>query len=151
MNLYSQLCKKLNSKSNPLLSYTLLKCFKLSDSDGNLMLVLSIIHKFQNISLKPKHLAEREIMTCYNVKSPFRSADFENDSISGTSRSKVCVQRHQIFDQLLPALILQFATVFVCVKEYRDGHTHWTRLSPLVTRVVSLGRLPLRSSSKTTP
>jgi hypothetical protein len=88
------------------------------------MLVLSIIHKFQNISRKPKHLAESEIMTCYNVKSPIRSADFENNSLSGTSHSKVCVQRHQIFDQLLPALILQFATVFVCVKEYRDGHTH---------------------------
>jgi hypothetical protein len=123
MNLYSQLHKNLNSKSNPLLSYTLLKCFKLSDSDGNLMLVLSIIHKFQNISLKPKHLAESEITTCYNVKSPFRSADFENDHISGTLCSKVCVQRHQIFDQLLPALILQFAIVF-CVCERTQGWTY---------------------------
>lgn len=104
------------------ISYTLLKCFRLSDSDGNLMLVLSIIHKFQNISLKPKHLAESEIMSCYNVKSPFRSADFENDSVSGTSRSKVSAQRHQIFDQLLPALILQFATVFVC--ERTQGWTY---------------------------
>lgn len=123
MNLYSQLYKNLNSKSNPLLSYTLLKCFKLSDSDGNLMLVSSIIHKFQNISLKPKHLAESEITTCYNVKSPFRSADFENNSVSGTfTQQGLCAKTPDIWPT--PTCIDFAVCHSVCVCERIQGWTY---------------------------